>query len=182
MNTKVLLLAFFSTITCVSACMYIKFFTENMLLGSIITFIIFLIIFSIMSSTIKNMFNFSPETKKEGFTSMNNNGINSKDYANATTRSPLPLEDIYPANIPFKNTDETYETMWKEYPSFPAKSNQTNLIKHWDNPSNGTCMLPHQCGAFYKKITPAKDKKPTPPSWGSGIRVNFYDTCSFAKK
>ena len=187
MNRYVLIMTVVSTLLCTSICMYIKFFTNNMIIGGLITFVMFFVIYSFMSSIIKDLLNPGSKLnsdlkarnaigKKEGFTTLASSGSNYKK-----TRSPLLLEDIYPANVPFKKSEETYETMWKNYPSFPARSNQTNLIKHWAHPSNGTCTLPHQCGAFYKKITPMKDRKPTPPSFGSGVRVNFYDTCVNAK-
>lgn len=171
MNTYVLLLSFLATFTCISLCVYIKFFTQNILIGSVVTFIMFFVIFSLFTVSFKNLIK-SSTTKKEGLTTISGSGYK-------RTRNMLPLEDIYPANVPFQKSDYTFETMSKDYPIFPAKSNKTNLIRYWDNPSNGTCSLPHQCHAFYKTIKPEEHKKPTPPSWGSGIRVNFYDTCSF---
>lgn len=172
MNTYVLLLSLLSTILLVSLAFYINFISRNMLIGTIITFITFFLVYNLVLSKTKEVLSL-----KEGLTPLS---MNAGSYPES--RLKLPLEDIYPANVPFKNSEYTFETMWKKYPSFPAKSMKTNQIKYWDNPTNGTCSLPHQCGAFYKNIKPEEAKKPNAPSWGSGIRVNFYDTCKFAKK
>lgn len=110
--------------------------------------------------------------KMEGFTNMKLSEMES-DYPRAETE--LPLQDMYPPNIPFKPSDLKYDTMWMDKPIFPAKSMKTNNIRYWDNPSNGTCTLPHQCDAFYKKIEPEKFVEPTPPAWDSGVRVNFFN-------
>lgn len=174
MNAYVLLTSVLSTILTISIALYVKFINNNVIIGIVLTFVSFFVVYSLVSSQIIGLF--SLNNKKEGLTPMS-----ASAGLYPQSRDRLPLEDIYPANIPFQNGEHTFETMWKEYPSFPAKSMETNLIRYWGNPSNGTCSLPHQCGAFYKKIQPEKAKKPSPPSWGSGIRVNYYDTCSFAK-
>ena len=165
------------TIMTVSFSVYASFISNNLIIGTIMTFVMFFAIFSFITTQINGLFSLNANNKKkEGLTPMS-----ASAGLYPQSRDKLPLEDIYPANIPFQNGEHTFETMWKEYPAFPAKSMETNLIRYWGNPSNGTCSLPHQCGAFYKKIQPEKAKKPSPPSWGSGIRVNYYDTCSFAK-
>jgi len=93
----------------------------------------------------------------------------------------LPVQDQFPAKKPVEFSNLTYSTMWKDYPTFPADSMETNLIKYWGSPDNGTCSHPEQCNALYEKVTPQQIEHPTPPQWGSGVRVNFYDTCLFGQ-
>lgn len=72
--------------------------------------------------------------------------------------SPLNASDIY-----------------TEYPVFPADSLETNNIRYWSQPDNGTCTPPEMCGGLY---APTKQNIPPPakpPSWNEvEPRVNFY--------
>lgn len=166
-----------STLMCVSFAVYMNFVGKNVILGTLVTFAMFAIIYGGLFSQFKGAVaslkeKVNTDSVKEGLTM-----ISAGDFP--ASESSLLLADWYPENKPFHPSSLTYETMWKDYPTFPAKSMKTNLIKYWDNPSNGTCALPWMCDAFYKKITPEKITHPTPPEWGSGVRVNFYDTCLF---
>lgn len=68
----------------------------------------------------------------------------------------------------------------KNYPVFASESCGTNNIRHWRRPGNGTCGWPELCGAMYTATPQKTSPQPTPPAWGSGLRVNFYDTCLYA--
>lgn len=165
MNATILLLSGLVTVSLIGLATYLKFVSQNVLLGSLITFVGVFLVFSGVWSQLKDML-----STKEGMSN-----LSPGNYPDAETQ--LPLEPWYPANTPFHLSDLTYDTQWKDYPTYPARSMKTNLIKYWDNPSNGTCAPAELCGAFYKKIVPGHFKHSDPPAWGSGIRVNFYDTC-----
>lgn len=165
MNTTILLLSGITTVSLIGLATYLKFVSQNVLLGSVITFVGLFLVFSGVWSQFRSLF-----ATKESMTN-----LNPGNYSD--TEKKLPLEPWYPANTPFHLSDMTYDTLWKDYPTFPARSMKTNLIKFWDNPSNGTCTPAELCNAFYKKIVPGHFDVPMPPAWGSGIRVNFYDTC-----
>jgi len=165
MNATILFLSGLVTVSLVGLAAYLKFVSQNVLLGSIITFIGVFLVFSGLWTQLKDLF-----STKEGMSN-----ITPGNYPESETK--LPLEPWYPANTPFHLSDLTYDTQWKDYPTYPARSMKTNLIKYWNNPSNGKCSPPELCNAFYKKIVPDNFIEPTAPDWGSGIRVNFYDTC-----
>lgn len=169
MNRSVLVIAALFTASTMSLAMYLNFVGNNVIIGGLITFVGFVLVFSAFASQWQSMFG----KPKEGFSNFG---------AFPDSETKLPLEGWYPPKTPFQPSALTYDTMWKDYPSFPAKSTKTNLIRYWDNPSNGTCMWPEQCNAFYGEITPDKFVEPAAPQWGSGIRVNFYDTCLYDQK
>lgn len=171
-NRYVIAASVASTLMCVSFAVYMNFVGNNVLVGSLVTFAMFAIVYGGLFSQFRAAIASLKDTPatKEGLTM-----LSAGDFPQA--ESSLLLADWYPENKPFRPSALTYDTMWKGYPTFPAKSMKTNLIKYWSNPSNGTCALPWMCDAFYKEIVPEKIVQPTPPEWGSGIRVNFYDTC-----
>ena len=184
LNKYVIGASIISTFMCVSFAVYMNFVGQNVLIGTVVTLAAFAIVYGGLFSQFRQVVDdmkatFSNSTGgkdvKEGLTM-----LAAADFPKS--ESELLLADWYPENKPFGPSGLTYDTMWKDYPTFPARSMKTNLIKYWDNPSNGTCMYPWQCDAFYKKITPEKIVEPTPPAWGSGIRVNFYDTCLFGEQ
>lgn len=181
LNKYVIIASLASTFMCVSFAMYMDFVGRNVALGTVLTFAVFAIVYSGLYSQLKTVLSSLKTTLpsgnqplKEGLTM-----LSLGEYPK--TESSLLLADWYPENKPFHPTNLTYDTMWKDYPTFPARSMKTNLIKYWDNPSNGTCTFPWMCDAFYKKITPEKIVEPKAPEWGSGVRVNFYDTCLFQR-
>lgn len=47
-------------------------------------------------------------------------------------------------------TDETYESQSRLYPVMSAKSLETNNIKDWNQPENGSSTLPELASGFYK--------------------------------
>lgn len=175
-----------STFMLVSFAVYMNFIGNNVMIGTALTFAIFAIIYSGLSSQFKSAITTLKQQVPSLHSTGNNDikeGLTMLSASNfSETGNTLLLSDWYPENKPFQPSGLKYDTMWKDYPSFPARSMKTNLIKYWDNPSNGTCMYPWQCDAFYKKIVPEKISQPTPPSWGSGVRVNFFDTCLFQEK
>jgi hypothetical protein len=176
-NKYVIGAAIASTFTLVPFAVYMDFVGRNVLLGTVLTFAVFAIIYGGLYSQFKAVLSsLKTETPplKEGLQMLSSSKF-------PESESSLLLADWYPENKPFHPSALTYDTMWKDYPTFPARSMKTNLIKYWDNPSNGTCSLPWMCDAFYKKITPEKIVEPAAPEWGSGIRVNFYDTCLFQR-
>lgn len=177
LNKYVIAASLASTFMCVSFAMYMDFVGRNVLIGTALTFSVFAIVYSGLYSQFKTILSSLKSAlpsedlpMKEGLAM-----LSAGDFPKS--ESSLLLAGWYPENKPFHPSNLTYDTMWKDYPSFPAKSMKTNLIKYWDNPSNGTCSLPWLCDAFYKKITPEKIVEPKAPEWGSGVRVNFYDTC-----
>lgn len=189
-NRFVIVGAIASTLMIVSMAMFVKFIGNNFIIGTIVTLVMFFLIYYLMVSSIKDIFKPKPKNNqgqtqatkttekevgksgdgKEGFTT-----LRMSEYP--AIESSLPLDDWYPV----KNQPSNYKfsTMSELYPRFPAKSMQTNNIRYWANPSNGTCVIPHQCDGLYGKIEPEKFVQPTAPQWGSGLRVNFYDTCSY---
>lgn len=165
MNATILLLSGLISVSIMALATYLRFVGNNILIGSIITFVGIFLVLSGLWSQIAHMFKV-----KEGLTPMKPG-----DYS--STGTDLLLQSWYPAKEPFHLSELTYRGQSKDYPIFPANSNKTNLIQHWPNPSNGTCSRPDLCNAFYKNIKADKNMNVTPPSWGSGLRVNFYDTC-----
>ena len=186
LNRFVIVGAIASTLMIVSIAMFVKFIGNNFIIGTVVTLLMFFLIYYLMVSSIKDIFKPKPKDNqrqtsgekqhkeggdgKEGFTT-----LRMSEYP--AIESSLPLDDWYPV----KNQPSNYKfsTMSELYPRFPAKSMQTNNIRYWANPSNGTCVIPHQCDGLYGKIEPEKFVQPTAPQWGSGLRVNFYDTCSY---
>lgn len=185
-NRFVIVGAIASTLMIVSMAMFVKFIGNNFIIGTVVTLLMFFLIYYLMVSSIKDIFKPKPKNNqrqtsgekqhkegddgKEGFTT-----LRMSEYP--AIESKLPLDDWYP--VKNQPSNYKYSTMSELYPRFPAKSMQTNNIRYWANPSNGTCVIPHQCDGLYGKIEPEKFVQPTAPQWGSGLRVNFYDTCSY---
>lgn len=69
----------------------------------------------------------------------------------------------------------------QNYPVFPSGSCGTNNIRHWRRPGNGTCVWPELCGAMYTATPQSMPAPPRAPTWGSGNRVNYYDTCLYVQ-
>ena len=168
MSPTILILAAIVTLGMVSAALYFHFLGNHIWLGTIITFIGVVLIMSGFWSQIRSVFG----TSKEGLTNMSQ--LAPGDYPQI--EETLPLEPWYPANTPFHLSAMTYESENKEKRIFPATSTNLNLIKYWPNPSNGSCIPPELCGAFYKDIKPDVDVEPQAPAWTSSKRVNFYET------
>jgi hypothetical protein len=177
-NRFVVVCAIASTLMIVSMAMFVKFIGNNFFIGTLVTLVMFFLIYYFMVSRVKDIFSFKSSDKKkegskEGFTT-----LRLSDYPKI--HSKLPLDDWYP--VKNQPSNYTYSTMAKLYPRFPAKSMQTNNIRYWTNPSNGTCVIPHQCEGLYGRIEPDKFVQPTAPQWNGGLRVNFYDTCSYQQQ
>ena len=71
------------------------------------------------------------------------------------------------------------QQLWKFYPTFPVGSykQETNNIKYWPTPNNGTCSPAIFCGALYndKKFNIPPPPGP-PPVDNNDIRVNYYNS------
>lgn len=228
-NRYVLIGAITTTAMIVSMAMFVKFIGNNFIIGTLVTLVVFYVVYNFLLSCVKDAFSMKIKPKMQealavqkqltknkpgkpgnltngdkGDTDTENesdtenerdtdnesntddkNGKNGKKEGFTTLKngeypivhSKLPLDDWYPVvNMP---TDFKYSTLSKLYPRFPAKSMRTNNIRYWANPDNGTCVIPHQCQAMYGNIVPEKFVQPTAPQWGGGLRVNFYETCSY---
>lgn len=87
----------------------------------------------------------------------------------------------YPQIGKNKTSNDTYNTIWKDYPVLPLGSydQQSNNLKYVKNPDNGTCVRADFCGAVYydKKNTKSNIIKPLPPvEEGEGARVGYFRT------
>jgi hypothetical protein len=100
-----------------------------------------------------------------------------KDIEGEYPSRPL-LEGVYPLKAHPGYTDESYDSIWKDYPILSATSIETTNYRYWDSPDNGTCAPPDLCGGLYEKLPP----QTTPPAplvapslLAPGRRINFYD-------
>jgi hypothetical protein len=80
-------------------------------------------------------------------------------------------------------TDNQYNNVWYNYPSFRVDSFDqiTNNIRYFMNPDIGNCVGAEFCGAMYKdtpKPRPCNYVYPLPPvsNQDRGIRINYYKT------
>ena len=111
------------------------------------------------------------EAAKEGF--------RTGDYPGAVD-SVLLKGDYHQPEHPSLSPYTVSQTT-RNYPVFPAASCGTNNLRYWRRPSNGTCPWPELCGAMYT-ATPQDPPGPAPaPVWDSGRRVNYYESCLYAK-
>jgi hypothetical protein len=90
------------------------------------------------------------------------------------------LHGDYPVKQNPKVANLGSQEIYQDYPVFSSDSEQSNNIEYWETPDNGKCAPACLCGALYdKKIIP-QHPEPHAPQWGSGIRVNYYDSESFS--
>lgn len=89
----------------------------------------------------------------------------------------LILKDMYPEKANPGYTNESYDTIWHDYPILSATSIETTNYRYWDQPDNGTCVPADLCNGLYEKIKlPAKPEPIRAPNLNDGLRrVNFYE-------
>ena len=72
-----------------------------------------------------------------------------------------------------------YGQLWKYYPVNPVGSykQETNNVRYWATPNNGTCSPAIFCGGLYdnKKLNIPAPPSP-PPIDNNDIRVNYYNS------
>lgn len=89
----------------------------------------------------------------------------------------LILNPWYPKHKP--EPELSFEPQWKQYknyPVFPARSNQTNNIKYWRQPNNGQCSPNNFCGKYYDDWKVELPCPPQCPGFDKDVRVNYYNS------
>lgn len=111
------------------------------------------------------------KTKAEGF------GLLNPSTFPCSVDNPKLYGD-YPVKKNPAVTDLQYSNIWQEYPIKQVGSydQETNNIRYWKNPNNGTCIRAEMCNGIYNDKT--LDIPPEPPmlKFGQGIRANYYDS------
>lgn len=110
-------------------------------------FIMFFVAFAVFLGCVNKYFNFKllreESELREGFTTLN--------PANTNCANVL-LDGFYPVNpIKTQLSSETYATQARLFPVLPARSLETNNIKNWNQPENGTTGFPELNDSFYSK-------------------------------
>ena len=89
------------------------------------------------------------------------------------------LHDVYKVKPNPGYSDESYDTIWKDYPILSATSITTTNYRYWDQPDNGTCIPADMCNGLYEKLPPSAMSPQSPliaPSLNSDERrINFYN-------
>ena len=111
--------------------------------------------------------------------------MSSQSYENFSNLSPggypctqdhLPLEGWYKkkdnANVSDLSMDEQYDM----YPVYSAGSTEINNKRHWEQPENGKCSPPDMCGNVYEQLPIPQEQAQEPVPFGSGSRVNFFNS------
>ena len=71
------------------------------------------------------------------------------------------------------------QQLWKYYPVNPVGSykQETNNIRYWTTPNNGTCSPGIFCGGLYdEKKLDIPNPPSAPPVDNNDIRVNYYNS------
>lgn len=92
------------------------------------------------------------------------------------TQATLPLEGWYKTKENPGFSDLSVDEQYEKYPVFPARSEESNNKRHWEQPDNGRCSPPGLCGNVYEKKEIPKISGPKPVPFGSGRRVNFFNS------
>ena len=88
--------------------------------------------------------------------------------------------DDYPLIGKNQVSNDSASTMWWHYPIFslPSFKQQTNNLRYYNNPDEGTCTPAEFCGALYhSKPNKTNEVYPLPPAKeGGGARVGYFRT------
>lgn len=108
---------------------------------------------------------FFTKSKKEGFS-----------YKYSEYPTTIPLSDTFKLKKKPKLSPAGYDTLYKEYPIFPANSSLTNNIRDISKPTNGTCSPSDFCNSLFENTPQPKHFQPKPLNINLKIRrVNFYE-------
>ena len=111
--------------------------------------------------------------------------LSSKMYEKFTSLSPggypckqdkLLLEGWYKKKDNANVSDLSMYEQYDMYPVYPAGSTEINNKRHWEQPENGKCSPPDMCGNVYEKLPVPKENPTDPVPFGSGSRVNFFNS------
>ena len=118
--------------------------------------------------------------------------LNNKSLKQGFTSSLMDTVGTYPVSVNKgilndypsigKNqvSNDSAADIWWHYPIFtlPSFKQQTNNLRYYKNPDEGTCTRPEFCGAFYKdKHVLSNEIYPLPPAEeGEGARVGYFRT------
>jgi hypothetical protein len=117
-----------------------------------------------------------------GMAPYNIDGFHNNHYKN-NLKTPFGSEtqailDDYPQIGKNQVSNESASTMWWHYPIFslPSFKQQTNNLRYYNNPDEGTCTRAEFCGALYhSKPNNSNEVYPLPPATeGPGARVGYF--------
>jgi len=109
--------------------------------------------------------------KKEGFLSFTDKNLTHGEYPLAVDK-PLLYGDYDVIDNPQVSSFNSSD-IYKDYPIFPSASSESNNIRYWNKPTNGTCLRSEMCGGMYKNYTHRKTQDViNVPGWNK--RVNYY--------
>jgi hypothetical protein len=117
-----------------------------------------------------------------GMAPYNIDGFHNNHYKN-NLKTPFVSEtqailDDYPQIGKNQVSNESASTMWWHYPIFslPSFKQQTNNLRYYNNPDEGTCTRAEFCGALYhSKPNNSNEVYPLPPAKeGPGARVGYF--------
>jgi len=116
-------------------------------------------------------------SKMDGF--HNNHYKNNLKASNFGSETQAILDD-YPRIGKNQVSNDSASTIWWHYPIFslPSFKQQTNNLRYYNNPDEGTCTRAEFCGALYhSKPNKSNEVYPQPPAMeGPGARVGYFRT------
>jgi hypothetical protein len=99
------------------------------------------------------------------------------EYSESVDRAIL---DTFPQIGKNEVSNESSATLWWHYPIFslPSFKQQTNNLRYFKNPDEGTCARAEFCGAVYHDIKNKSNEvfPLAPVEEGGGARVGYFRT------
>lgn len=91
-----------------------------------------------------------------------------------TERPSMLLDCDYPLQVKPGVSDLTNQTLWHYRPVLPINAPESNNLRYWKSPNNGSCIPADMCGGIYADKTIKIPPMPNMQGWGKEIRVNYY--------